>query len=85
MTHLTQLPLPRFTGVTETHVSPAGESVVLIAPDPMAGKVDRYSVLRVSYATGKTRCIGRELSLPFARQVAMRSPSDDGKPLSEKV
>lgn len=42
----------------------------LIAPDPMAGKRRRYSVIRVDYKTGKARVIGRELPLKDATAIA---------------
>lgn len=53
-------------------------SFVIIAPDPMAGARYRYSVIRVDYQTGETRCIGRELPLGLARKVAKRPASEDG-------
>lgn len=56
-------------------------SFVLIAPDPMAGSINRYSVIRVDYQSGKATCIGRELDLKLARAVAKRPKEDDGKPV----
>lgn len=47
-------------------------SFTIIAPDPMAGRKHRYSVIRVDYQSGQATCIGRELDLKTARQIAKR-------------
>lgn len=46
-------------------------SMVIIAPDPMAGRRARYSVLVIDCQTGRTTCQGRELPLKDARSVAL--------------
>lgn len=42
----------------------------IVARDPNAGGVSRYSVIRVDYQSGFAECIGRELPLKLARRVA---------------
>jgi hypothetical protein len=42
----------------------------LIAPDPNAGRRHRYSVIRVDYQTGQATCLGREVPLKQAREIA---------------
>lgn len=82
------LPIPEFRVVREvvhhhrwTHPpgSPSVESIVLITPDPNAGRRYRYSVIRIALDTGEARCIGRELPLKLARLTATRASARDGK------
>jgi hypothetical protein len=48
-------------------------SMVVIAPDPQAGKRNRYSVLVIGCQTGTVRCIGRELPIGHARKIAKQA------------
>jgi hypothetical protein len=76
-----RLPIPFFQAVKEviggadllawdkSHYVPW--YITIIAPDPLAGKRGRYSVLRLNLRTGRMRCIGRELNLRLARRVAI--------------
>ena len=59
-------------------------SFVLIAPDPMSGRRNRYSVIRIDYQTGKTLCIGREIPLDEARKLAKRCQNPAHKCFSPK-
>lgn len=56
-------------------------SFVIIAPDTMSGRRNRYSVIRVDYQTGQAERIGCEVDLTLAREIAMRPSSEDGLPL----
>jgi pSer/pThr/pTyr-binding forkhead associated (FHA) protein len=71
------LPLPRFSGVTETHDHETHVSMVV--PAMFAGRRNRYHVLRVHLRTGKTTRIGCELDLETAQRIAQRHPADDHK------
>lgn len=79
--HLTVLPLPTFSEVLETHHETNGMSITLITVDEQCGKFDAHTVFRIFLATGKTRCIGRELSILRARSLAKRESTYDGNPV----
>ena len=70
--------IPRFWKVKE--VFTFDDSMVIICPDPMAGRKHDYSVIRI-FRDGRARCIGRELSLSLSRKVAIRPSEWDGKHL----
>jgi hypothetical protein len=82
------LPLPFVNRVKEVfsfHLNQdLNKSFVLIVPTVGAGMSKRYDVIRVFYA-GNARCIGRELPIRMAREVAIRDPRQDGKPLKENA
>jgi hypothetical protein len=66
---MSALPIPPFTSVAEV-VEPAPWVRVIIAPDTMAGSKERFSVIRIDLSTGRTRCVGREVPLAMARDIA---------------
>lgn len=74
------LPIPDVLAVREVR-APSVHSFAIIAPDYMAGRKHRYSVIRVMRETGVAYTIGRELRLDLARIVADWMPADDGKPV----
>lgn len=83
---LVNLPIPFFQDVKEVLGGAAWDKhhyapwyVTLIAPDPLAGKRGRYSVVRLNLRTGRMRCIGRELDLRLARRVARLMHASAGK------
>jgi len=69
------LPIPLFNTVKE--VWPNWDSKTLILPDVTSGHHNRYNVIRIFTETGKTICIGRELSLKTSRRIARQHPEDD--------
>ena len=60
--------------VVEIHsvYAPSVHWFTFIAPDHMAGRRHRYSVVRVDRKTGQAHTIGRELPLGHAREIAKR-------------
>lgn len=79
--------IPTIRKVTEVYEECIGghphyaRTIAMIAPDPMAGRKGRYSVIRIYSHTGQVVVIGRELPLGLARKVAKRQVSQDGLPL----
>ena len=76
--------VPTIRDVTEVYEQSLGghphyaRATAMIAPDPNAGKRNRYSVIRVYSHTGQVVVIGRELPLGLARRVAKRPVGEDG-------
>lgn len=70
-----KLPIPGFSSVAEV-VRPEGHLAVLIAPDLNAGSAGACTVIKIDLRKGTAVCIGRELPLGMARDVARRA----GKP-----
>ena len=67
------LPIPYFTSIAHHYqINKRGEYdvLVLICPDRMSGRANRYSVLRLEMQTGQMTCVGRELPLGHAHRVA---------------
>jgi hypothetical protein len=62
------LPIPSFYSVYA--IRREADVQVLIALDPNAGLQDRYSVIWLNLRTGITVCIGRELPLHHASEIA---------------
>ncbi len=79
---MSALPIPTFYSVKETHshnpdsgwtsTGSPHRHIVIIAPDPMAGRRHMYSVIRIFYKDGRAECIGRELPLKLARKIATK-------------
>lgn len=66
---MASLPIPAFDEVTEIR-EPAPWVRVLIAPDRHAGSSERYTVIRIDLTKGTASCIGREVDLGLARDLA---------------
>jgi hypothetical protein len=67
-----KLPIPKFGTVVNCVRSL--EDVAMVVTDPNAGREERYSVVRLTYKTGRVVCEGRELPWGLAKKVAKREP-----------
>ncbi len=69
---MSALPIPGFSSVAEVF-RPQENLAVLIAPDLKAGSAGACTVIKIDLRKGTAVCIGRELPLGMAREVARRA------------
>ena len=71
--------IPVFVTVKETRS--LGSTVALIVHAFTSGNRHRYHVLRIHRDTGTIQCVGREVDLKLAREIAERHYQLDGEPV----